>query len=98
MEKFDENYIKTIKYFIISASASSKELNETELKISKNAKGEAEYIKFTLSKEDAREVFDLMAINYEARALEHFNKHIFVDTKLTNAFNKIKEKDTKNKK
>ena len=32
MEKFDETYTKTIKYFIISASASSKELKEIQNK------------------------------------------------------------------
>ncbi|TQR49420.1 hypothetical protein DMC01_12930, partial [Campylobacter troglodytis] len=91
-----QEYISTTKK--LGKEEQAKRLNETELKISKNAKGEAEYIKFKLGKEEAREVFDLMAINYEARALEHFNKHIFVNTKLTNPFNKIKEKDTKNKK
>ena len=74
-----------------------KRLTESDLKVTKNAKNESQYIKFKLEKEQAEALFNIMAINYEARALEHFNNRIFIKEK-TYHFNKIKEKDKNHRK
>ena len=73
-------------------------LTELDLKVTKNNKGESQYIEFKLKKEQAEALFDIMAINYEAKALEHFNNRIFTNKKQFYHFNKIKEKDKNNRK
>ena len=91
-----KDYIKHTKTLTIEQR--QKRLTESDLKVTKNTKGESQYIQFKLDKEQAETLFNIMAINYEAVALEHFNKHIFIDKEKLYHFNKIKEKDKNDKK
>ncbi|TQR50212.1 hypothetical protein, partial [Campylobacter troglodytis] len=68
-----------IQSYLKESTKDNKRLNEAELKITKNAKGEAEYIKFTLSQTQAQELFNIMIINYEALTLRLLNNKGFTE-------------------
>ena len=67
-------------------------LSESDLKITKNAKGESQYIKFKLNLKEAEKLFNIMVINYEVITLKTLNNKGITD------FNKIKEKDENHRK
>ncbi|TLD79734.1 hypothetical protein LS70_009655, partial [Helicobacter sp. MIT 11-5569] len=66
-------------------------LSEEDLKITKDSQRNNQYLEFKLNEQQAEELFNIMAINYEAITLKHFNN------KDITHFNKIKEEKESNK-